>query len=199
MIVIAVTGGVACGKSLVTSRLKEKTGAPSFNCDDSVAELLAEKEIQKEVLSLMAETGAPETDSFDKGSLRKHTFENSDFREKLEGLLHPLVLKGAASFLDRVGRQSSYSLVEVPLLYEVEFPLERDLDLVVATSPTTQRLRLRRERGFDSRAADQILASQLPIEEKIRRADVVVWNDGSIEALETQVEHLARRCSPINS
>ncbi|MEM1442006.1 MAG: dephospho-CoA kinase [Verrucomicrobiota bacterium] len=199
MIVIAVTGGVACGKSSVTARLSELLKAPVFNCDESVAELLEEEEVQSAVLEKMAETGAPDAASFDKVNVRKHAFENSNFREKLEHLIHPMVYQEAVGFLDRERAQAAYSFVEVPLLYEVEFPLDRDLDLVVAASPTTQLLRLTEERDLDPEVAKQILAAQLPIEEKIRKADIVVWNDGSMEALNTQVEHLAKRCLPKNS
>ncbi|MEM7602565.1 MAG: dephospho-CoA kinase, partial [Verrucomicrobiota bacterium] len=105
-----------------------------------------------------------------------------------------LVYQRMMEFLGEGSDRSAFMLVEVPLLYEVEFPLQRDLDLVVAASRDTQVERLIHDRGLELETANQMLEAQLPIDEKIRRADVVVWNDGSIEALKSQIEHLARRC-----
>ena len=87
-------------------------------------------------------------------------------------------------------------LIEVPLLYEVEFPVSRDVDLVVAASPKTQNDRLTRLRGLDPDLARRILSSQLPIEEKIERGGLVVWNDGSEAVFNNQIRHLADRCQP---
>ncbi|MDF1824480.1 MAG: dephospho-CoA kinase [Verrucomicrobiales bacterium] len=195
MIVIAITGGVACGKSLVAKKLRQGLSLPFFSSDDCVAGLLRREPLQNEILKLLGETGCRSAEVFDKKVIRKHAFENSDFREKLEMLLHPLVLDEAVEFLEEEKDRAKISLVEVPLLYEVEFPLKRNIDLVVAASPLTQLARLTVDRGLDEQLAKQILNAQLLIDEKIRRADVVVWNDGSLESLNSQVTHLADRCS----
>ncbi|MDF1656936.1 MAG: dephospho-CoA kinase [Verrucomicrobiales bacterium] len=190
---IAITGGIACGKSRVAESLQSGLEAPLFSSDACVAELLSDSDIQRQVLELFAQNGGQDG-VFDKSAIRKRAFENSDFREKLEALIHPLVYERVVDFLGNRADHTDFLLVEVPLLYEVNFPLERDLDLIVAASPATQVERLTSIRGLDLRVANQILSAQLSIDEKIRRADVVVWNDGSLEALNLQVEHLVRRC-----
>lgn len=195
MIVIAITGGIACGKSLVVDGLKGLLSAPVFNSDHCVGQLLQRESLQKRISAFIEEVGLVAPAVFDKRVIRKHAFENSDFRGKLESLLHPLVLDEATAFLEREKRRAKVSLVEVPLLYEVDFPLKRNIDLVVAASPLTQLARLTEDRGLDEQLAQQILNSQLLIDEKIRRADVVVWNDGSLTSLNSQITHLADRCS----
>lgn len=136
---------------------------------------------------------------WDRVAFRELLFENSEFRGKVEGLLHPLVLQRAADFSGKLPPRVKILLVEVPLLYEAEFPLRRDLDLAVAASESTQIRRLRDERGLDAGLIRRMLCSQMPIEEKIKRADLVVWNDGSLDALDAQTDHLLSRCHTLFS
>ena len=67
---------------------------------------------------------------------------------------------------------------------------------MVAASGKTQRTRLQNERQLDRELADSIIASQLPVEEKIDRGDIVLWNDGSREVLDNQIQNIAARCLP---
>ncbi len=194
-----MTGGVACGKSAVARRLVESLpgGTTSYiSCDEEVRALLEMPEIQRDIDEWGRAHGREllRQGNLDRKELRELLFENSVFRGKVEGILHPLVL-------DRVNARSEtwsdlvrISIVEVPLLYEVEFPLDRDMDLVVASSRTTQRKRLVQDRNLDEGVAEKIIGAQLPVEEKIQRANVVVWNDGAIEALFAQTDHLVSRC-----
>lgn len=126
--------------------------------------------------------------------IRELLFENSEFRGTIEMLLHPRVLKRVSAHVSEQPGEIRVSLIEVPLLYEVEFPLNRDLDLVVAASDSTQFRRLCGIRGLTGILARRIIESQLPIEEKIERAGIVVWNDGDLRALEAQTSHLVLRC-----
>ncbi len=201
MVVVAVTGGVACGKTHVVSRLLElfpSEGASRFDCDESVRQLLTDREVAAEIADLdpdvviESKTGLP-----DKSVLRKLTFENSEFREKLERLLHPLVLEHAKRRIVEFGENVKIALIEVPLLYEASFPLKRDFDLVVAANSDTQVARLSEFRQIDASLAQKMIGAQMPLQEKINRGDIVVWNDGDEDALEAQISHLADRCAEL--
>lgn len=194
MIVAAITGGVASGKSLVAERLRVRLDAPLVSCDAIVADLLLNGLVQRQVVALLGEVTGTKTPEFEKALIRKHAFENSEFREKLQELIHPLVYERVVDFLGDKSGCAGYIFIEVPLLYEVDFPLKRDFDLVVASSAATQIHRLLEYRGVDPEVAKQILEAQLPNDEKIRRADIVVWNDGSLDSLNAQIDHLVRRC-----
>jgi dephospho-CoA kinase len=78
--------------------------------------------------------------------------------------------------------------MDVPLLYESGFPIPRDLELVVACGPTTQKTRLMARNGHSSDLADRMLSAQLPIAAKMNRADVVLWNGGTPNSLLRQTE-----------
>ena len=197
---IAVTGGVACGKTAVCSRLLERFPpgkAAFFSCDEAVRDLLDIPEVRDAVDSI---GGAYErnlvTDGrIDRAAMRELLFENSEFRGRVEGVLHPLVLERVNAQVTSFSELVRISIIEVPLLYEIEFPLIRDIDLVVAASESTQMRRLCIERGLDAVIARRIIKTQVPIEEKIQRANIVVWNDGDLKSLECQIDHLFLRCA----
>jgi len=197
-----VTGGVACGKTSVCRRLIERLpgGSSAFiSCDEEVGVLLEREDVRQEIDSIGLDFGKKllSGTGIHRKELRELLFENSDFRGRVEGVLHPLVL-------DRVIAQSKtwsdlvrISIVEVPLLYEVDFPLDRDIDLVVACCRSTQMKRLCIDRGLEPSVAEKIIGTQIPIEDKMRKANIVVWNDGAIETLLVQTDHLVSRCDRI--
>lgn len=197
-----VTGGVACGKTSVSRRLVEKLphGASAFvSCDDEVKALLQTSAFRDDIAMLGREFGREMLSGgeIDRKELRELLFENSDFRGKVEGILHPLVLGRVIAQSETWSDLVRISIIEVPLLYEVDFPLDRDIDLVVASSRSTQMKRLCYDRGLDALAAARIIGTQIPIEEKMQRANIVVWNDGAFEALLAQIDHLVLRCDRI--
>lgn len=199
MIAIAVTGGAACGKSEFCRSLQKLL--PDNTCfwfcsDQVVSDLLKDEGVLDRVRGIESGDSVFIEGDLDRDSLRKLVFENSEFREKLEALLHPFVLERAEAFRKGLSGQQIIVLLEIPLLYEVEFPILRDIELVVAASRATQVKRIMHHRKLSRELGEQILDSQLPIETKISRGDIVVWNDGSEELFKAQIEHLATRCQP---
>ncbi len=199
MLRIAVTGGVACGKSLVVERLQRffpEGRTARLDCDAVVKSLLAERGIQDALMKRAEECGVSIASGagFDKDLLRKVLFENSTFREKVESELHPRVLARADKFAEELDDGTRVLIIEVPLLFEVEFPIRRDMVLVVAASAESQMRRLVENRQLPEDLAANILKSQMSVDAKMKRADIVVWNEGNLESLDAQIEHLANRC-----
>ena len=200
MISIAVTGGVACGKSHFCSEFADRAPAgivARFSSDEAVDELWQRDDVLRQFSSLEGAEGTLVGGAPDRALLRQRAFANSDFRGRLEEILHPLVLDEARSFIDRHSDSARLLLIEVPLLYEVEFPVPRDLDVVIAASRATQLQRLQEGRGLEFDLANQIIDSQLPLDQKISRGDLVVWNDGHFDVFDAQIDHLVRRCSTV--
>lgn len=202
MITIAVTGGVACGKSSFCRRFLDwmpEGGAAFFSSDAAVKELSAGETVARRIAELGGGHGRTlwNGEGLDRAAFRELVFENGDFRAKVEALLHPLVQGRLDVCRSNLAESVEIFLVEVPLLYEVDFPLSRDLDVVVGSSPETQEQRLIQSRGLPQGLARNILKSQIPIHEKLRRAHVVVWNDGGLESFHSQADHLALRCQPL--
>jgi dephospho-CoA kinase len=195
MITACLTGGIATGKSLFVSLFSEANPLVEvFDCDAVVHQLFAEPRWAAAVAAAFDSSVLAADGTVDRSRLRPRVFGDDAARRRLEGLLHPevrrrcQVAQGAAAAVGRV----RLFLIEVPLLYESGFDVDRDYEIVLAASPSTQRARLQAHRGLDGRVVQQILAAQWPILEKVRRAHLVVWNEGSIPCLKRQVSCLKR-------
>jgi dephospho-CoA kinase len=197
MLAVAITGGVACGKSMVSEDLAEKLShvsrAVTFSCDQSVSRCLANPELQREIAAFAPEATDDGGSGLNRAVLRKVVFENSKIREKLEALLHPLVLVDLDRFVRDHKSRADLALLEIPLLYEVDFPVARALDVIVAASESTQMSRLRVDRGIPEDIARRMLDAQWPVLKKLDRAGVAVWNDGDLLSLRNQISQVADR------
>lgn len=192
-----LTGGVGCGKSAVLERLKAETGAAAFSCDDEVRHLLDTPPV---LAALEREFGpgavgeGPQGRRADRAWLRAHVFAGEGERARLEALLHPAVLAALEVARERARSAGcNLFLAEVPLHYEIGATVSADLVLVVASSRTVQVRRLMESRGLDEPIIEKMLRAQWPIEAKVNRADVVIWNDGCRAALDAQALTLARQ------
>jgi dephospho-CoA kinase len=117
-------------------------------------------------------------------------FANKADLHWLEGLLHPLIYeKWREAFAS--APQADW-VVEAPLLFEQNLENWFDFTVCVATSSANQLARLI-ERGITQSLAEQRISAQLPLVQKIEKADFILSNDGTPEALRLQVKHLAER------
>jgi len=183
MFVIAVSGGVASGKSLFANAFADlvKDRGGRFDCDEAVHALLTETSVQAAIRDRFGNEVFDDGGLLDRRLLGERVFSCEEERRELEQILHPRVLEQAelvARELSKREEAPAYLVFEVPLLYEVDFPLQRDSDVVLACSPEVQWQRLREKRGLNDEVIKQMLAAQLPMEEKISRAEQVIWNDG---------------------
>ncbi|MDB0068346.1 dephospho-CoA kinase [Akkermansiaceae bacterium] len=189
---LGLTGGIATGKSTALEMISAKLPSVTiFDADESVQRLLA----QSGIVSLIAESlkeGVQKGDgSLDRAALRKCVFEYPEKRKILEEILHPKVREECLEKREEwlKNNLSTMFVADVPLLFEGAFRFSQDLNLVVATSTGTQRSRLRNRNHFDDSLISSILAAQLPILEKVARADLVFWNEGPREVLQNQIDH----------
>ena len=183
---MALTGGIATGKSSFAKLLQESlTGLAFFDCDAYVHELLTKPEVTRKIISLLGVDLAGSGGQLDRSQLRERVFHDQDSRRMLEDVLHPLV-RAQCLLAKQEAEQTPgirFFLMDVPLLYESAFPVPRDLEIVVACGPAAQRDRLLRRDFFSEDLARRIIGTQLPLTEKMARAGVVVWNGGSLSAL----------------
>ncbi|MBU6303055.1 MAG: dephospho-CoA kinase [Verrucomicrobia bacterium] len=191
MRLVAVTGGMATGKSTACRLLAETLGCPSCSCDEMVHRMLATEPVIRAVGERFPGT-VDSTGTIDRAKLADAVFHAPQERRALEEILHPLVLGGVREWAAARQSEARIGVVEVPLLYEVDFPIERDVVLVVACSEPTQLRRLALRGGGSSRAKDR-LAAQMPISEKMARSDLVIWNEGSLGTLTRLVALAASR------
>lgn len=190
---IAVTGGIAAGKSTFARELNALHRFVHFDADSCVRDLLTSNEQAKEeICTVFGEDTICKDGSIDRRRLRDRAFASTESRQKLETILHPRVRAEWIRLRNICTASGSHFLAEIPLLFEVSAENYFEATILVATSPQIQHARLA-QRGISAETAAAILSRQLPVMEKIQRATVVVWNDGSESALAQQAKLLFQR------
>lgn len=178
---IAVTGGIACGKSASGAALAS-LGVPVLDADAVTHELLAnDSEVATELRARFGESVFRDG-SVDRKALGRRIFADASARHDLERLLHPRIQDQIRRWIATA--DAPVVAVQVPLLFEVGWEREFDRVVCVACSSAVQRQRLK-GRGLSEAEIDQRLAAQMPVEEKMKRAQVVIWTDGP-EALQRE-------------
>lgn len=188
---LGLTGNIGAGKSTVRQHLSARPNLETFDADACVHRLLAS---QPQVASEIRTRFGPEFLNADntpnRDALREHVFRNPEARHTLEAILHPMVRAEWQAQAARSNAAGRHFLADIPLLYETDSEASFDAVVVVACSPEIQWIRLL-ARGLAPETAQAMLASQLPIGQKIARASFVLWNDGSLPALHRQTDLVA--------
>ncbi len=195
MRVMALTGGIASGKSTVCRLLREWLPAIAiFDCDEAVNRLLESDPAVAEIIATtFGDHALDGAGRIDRHFLRGRVFADAEARLKLESILHPRVRQECLDSLERAAtRGAELFVADVPLFFEKGFDFGQDQVLVVASSRSTQIQRLRARSGFGDPLIESILAAQLPIQEKMSRADVVFWNEGPPAVLRSQIRRFAQ-------
>jgi dephospho-CoA kinase len=188
---IGITGGVSTGKSTFCECLKEILPDAKFFDADAVARQLVDlDEVKSE---LRAEFGP---DVFSAGgdlnreALRTIVFQDAAKKSALEKILHPRIRRQWSAEADRHRKSPEFFFADIPLLYETGGETLCDRVVAVACSPDIQLANLMRRMKLEPAAAEAMIKSQMPLEEKIKKADHVVWNNGDQSVLADQAKNL---------
>ena len=185
---VALTGGIATGKSYVLKRFRH-LGAACLDADELAhGATAAGTEASQAIAERFGRDVLDPTGAVDRRKLGAMVFADAAARRDLEAIVHPAVHRAIAAGLRAFELTGSpIVIVDIPLLYETAG--ERRFDRVVATlcSPATQLARLL-ARGLSETAARQRLEAQIPAEEKASRADFVVDTDGPFAETDSQVD-----------
>jgi dephospho-CoA kinase len=189
---IALTGGIATGKSYVRVRL-EALGLPAIEADAVVHELLGPGDAAVRVARRFGAEILDAAGAVDRRALGRLVFADAAARADLEAILHPLVYERVAQWM-RARREagSPAALADIPLLFETGHERDFDLVVVVACDAAEQVRRVMARDGLGEEAARARLAAQWPIAEKAARADHVIRTDGSFAETDRQVTALYR-------
>jgi dephospho-CoA kinase len=190
-VTVAVTGSFASGKSTFVSLLGE-LGAETASADEIVHDLLSEDE---ETIARVAERFGEdvlEERGIDRRALGRKVFGDGEALQDLEDILHPLVRRETDRRIEASG--ADLFVAEIPLLFEGSRSGTFDYTVAVVV-PEDRRRAWAAQRGVDEAALRAIEQRQLSQEEKARRADVVVQNDGDLDKLREQARELREKIS----
>ncbi len=189
---VALTGGIATGKSYVRGRFQE-LGIPTIDADTLAREAVARGSAGLE--AVVARFGSDVLDAsggLDRRKLGAIVFADPVQRKALEAIIHPEVVRASNAWFAALDPSHPFAIADIPLLYEVG--RDRDFDAVVVTAcdPEEQVRRVVQRDRFPETEARQRIAAQLPIHEKVARADYVIWTDGSFDETDGQVRQVAK-------
>lgn len=197
MALIALTGGIASGKSTIARRLAER-GAVVVDADQIVRDVQAPG---TPVLAAIAETFGAEVvaadGSLDRAALGAKVFGDADQLAQLNAIVHPAVRAESQRRFDEAMSADPATIVvyDVPLLVEARVDDPWDM-IVVAHAPVEERRRRLVEiRGMVERAAQQRIDAQVSDERRLAIADVVIDTSGSLEQTLAQTDDLWERIS----
>lgn len=191
MFTIAITGGIACGKSEVGRQLEE-WGIPVCETDLLGHAVLAPGEpVSRAVLAEFGAAVAGPDGGVDRGALGRLVFAEAGKRQRLNALTHPEIMRRLDVWLDRQRGKAPVAAAIIPLLYEIGAEAGWDAVVCVASPEETQLRRLM-ERGLTVEEARRRVAAQMPQAEKTERADYVIYNCGSLTLLKEQTARVVR-------
>lgn len=191
MLRVGLTGGIGSGKSAV-SALLAGYGAFLIDSDVIAREVVALGTDGLEQITAAFGDGVLQADgTLDRPKLGTIVFADPDELATLNAIVHPLIIERTAALTQQAEDEGQPVLVhDIPLLVETGAHTRFDEVVVVAATPETQLKRLIDNRGMTEQDAQQRIASQLPLAEKLAVATRVIQNDGPLSELEPQVAAL---------
>jgi dephospho-CoA kinase len=191
---VALTGGIATGKSHVRSRL-ESLGIPTLDADMLARDAVAPGTVGLAAVVRRFGADVCEADgTLNRKKVGSIVFHDPQARRDLEQIVHPYVRETTERWFASLDpKRVAFAVADIPLLFESQREGDFDTVIVTACEPATQLNRLMTRDGLDEAAARQRIAAQWPLQDKIAKADYVVHTDGSFDDTNRQVDEIASR------
>lgn len=185
---IGLTGGLGTGKSTVAEILRQR-GYVVLDADRLAGQVIAAGTPGlKSVIQRFGKNFLRSSGELNREKMSQEVFSNPQSLADLENIIHPLV-QVETQRQKETARQAGSSAVfyDVPLLYEKNIS-GFDAVIVVASSEENQRLRVRQRNRWSESEINNRLKTQMPLVDKIQKADFVIYNNGRFEDLQLEVE-----------
>ena len=194
--VIGLTGGIASGKSTISNIFKE-VGWPVIDADQTARQVVMPGSLGlAQIVSRFGSQVLQPDGTLDRAALGSMVFDDPQNLSDLDQIEHPLIMAAIDKQLAGFKKQGLPVVVlDVPLLFETGMDQECDLTVLAVVDRKTQLERLMKRDHCSKYAALKRINAQMPLEEKMRRADVTIDNNGSLAQTRLQVAKLVERVS----
>ena len=192
MVLAALTGGIATGKSYCVGRFAA-LGAQVIEADRLAREAVAPGTPGLAAVGSRFRGVVRADGSLDRQALGRIVFTDARARADLEAIVHPEVYRRIREWSVNLPAATGLAIADIPLLFETGHEHDFDAVIVCACSPDEQVRRVIARDGLTEREARFRIAAQWPIEEKVRRADYVIRTDGDFAETDRQVAAVVRR------
>ena len=192
MLIVGLTGGVASGKTVISQILREE-GAYLIDADQIARDLVRPyTSTWNELRRVFGDGILDEDGSIHRKKLAAKVFSNPEQRNLLNQILHPRIQEEMDRRAKEIAQNDPAAIVVIDAALLVELGDYREMDrlIVVASTETQQIERLRNRNGMEEEEAQKVIASQMPLEEKLRVADFIIRNEGSLEETKKRVKEV---------
>lgn len=191
--IIGITGGIASGKSVVTDFLRSQ-GYQVIDADQVVHELQTKGgKLYQALISWLGSAILNEAGELDRPKLSQLIFSSQENLAKSSQLQNDIIRQELTNRRDQLAKTEETFFMDIPLLFEQDYADWFDEVWLVYVNPETQIKRLKSRNGYSQEEAQQRLASQMKLEDKVPYADFVIKNDGNLEELIEQIDKKLRR------
>ena len=192
---IALTGGIATGKSYVANKIKE-AGVPIVDADVLAREVVAPGTPGLAAVRRRFGPDAVRRDgTMDRVRIAQIVFKDKRARLDLEAIIHPAVQKAIDEFFATLPKRTPFAVADIPLLFETGRENQFNAVVVVACPRELQLQRLMERNKLSKDDAERRLNAQLPIDQKVKKATHVIRTDGTFEDTDRQVADLIKKLS----
>ena len=195
-VVIGLTGGIGTGKSTVSQILKEKD-FPVIDLDIISHEVIKFPMVMEKIIENFGKEVLEYNNTgnwiISREKLGRVIFGNREKRLILNSIMHPEILRIMREKILECKKENKIIFVEIQLLFEVQWEKEFDYILLVSAEKETQIKRILARDKRSKEEALSIINSQMPLDEKKKRSDYVIENDGNIQDLEKKVDDFLKK------
>lgn len=190
ILIIGITGSIACGKSLVSNYLQEK-GYTIIDADKIGHMALENDEVKKQLVNKFGKSILKDNE-VNRVTLGKLVFENNENLKELNNIIHPQIRKNISEQI-QVHKNEKLVFVDVPLLFEAKFDDLVEKIIVISLDEKIQLERLMNRNSLSKEEALQRIKSQIPVREKEKLGDYVVDNSFTQENTYNQVDKILEK------
>lgn len=193
MLRTALTGGIATGKSYCLQHFEE-LGVPVVDADRLAREAVTPGSAGlRAVVDRFGPDVLAADGSLDRPALGRIVFGDPRARAALEAIIHPEVYRHIREWFANLPSGPRFGMADIPLVFETGHNHDFDAVVVAACQPDEQVRRVMARDGLSEREARARLAAQWPIEEKVKRADHVIWTDRGFGETDRQIREVYER------
>lgn len=192
MFVVGLTGGFASGKTTVR-KMFEQLGIKSIDADELARDCLTKDEACiRKVVELFGQDVVGEKQKLNRSKIAQIVFQDQSLRKDLENIVHPYVFKKIDQRIKSF-ENKKYVLIDMPLLFETNYDKKVQATIVVKADREKQIERAQKRTDLSREMVEKIIDSQMSLEEKIKKADFVIDNNGDLMQTEKQVKDVYQK------
>ena len=188
--IVGLTGGIASGKSTVSKMFKE-LGAEIIDADIEAKEISQREDVVSEMKNIFGNKILDENGKIDRNKIKEIVFSDKEKLKMLNNLIHPKVMEEFKKIKEKADK-NDIIIFDIPLLFETGMDKMCDKIMLVFVDINTQIKRMIERDNITEELAVKIINSQMSLDEKLKKSEIHIENNGTLENLREKAEKIYR-------